>query len=131
MHVYHVKIVLLQKNDDLSMISLIAKLMSLVLLRAALSKCSSLLGNISLSVLRLQSGCTLAVLATSVCWLMYLQRTDSMDGRSPSESSSKTLDNFALFIRFTCTCSTMSSSLFSSLERVDSGFDSMNLSKVG
>ena len=51
---------------------------------------------------------------------------DSMDGRSFSESSSKTLDKFALFIRFTCTCSTMSSSL----ERFDSGFDSMNLSKV-
>ena len=54
------------ENDDLSMISLIAKLMSLVLTRAILSKCSSLLRNISLSVLRLQSGCALAVLATSV-----------------------------------------------------------------
>ena len=51
------------ENDDLSMISLIAKLISLVLSRAALSKYSSLMGNISLSVLRLQSGCALAVLA--------------------------------------------------------------------
>ena len=68
MHIYHVKIVLVQvtEDDDLSMISLIAKLMSLVLLRVALSKCSSLLGNISLSVLRLQSGCAVAVLAMSV-----------------------------------------------------------------
>ena len=54
------------EDEDLSMISLIAKLMSLVLLRAALSKCSSLLGNISWSVLRLQSGCAVAVLSTSV-----------------------------------------------------------------
>ena len=115
------------ENDDLSMISLVAKLMSLVLSRATLRKCSSLLGNISLSVLRLQSGCALAVLATSVL-KFSVPTEDSVDGRSSSESSSKTLDNFALFIRFTCTCSTMSSSLFSALERVDAGFDSMNLS---
>ena len=116
------------------MISLIAKLMSLVLLRAALSKCSSLLGNISVSVLRLQSGCAVAGLATPVLRfsvLVDVPAEDSMDGRSSSESSSKTLDNFAsVFKRFTCTCSTMSSSLFSSIERFDSGFDSMNLSKV-
>ena len=90
------------------MISLIAKLMSLVLLRAALSKYSSLLGNISLSVLRLQSGCAVAVLATSVLRfnvVVDVPAEDSMDGRSFSESSSKTLDKFALFIRFTCTCS--------------------------
>ena len=121
------------ENDDLSMISLIAKLMSLVLSRAALSKCSSLLENISLSVLRLQSGCALAVLATSLLKfsvLVDVPAEDSMDGRSSSESSLKTLDNFALSMRFTCTCSAMSSSLFSSFERVDSGFDSMNLSKV-
>lgn len=115
------------ENDDLSMISLIAKLMSLVLSRAAPSKCSSLLGNISLSVLRLQSGCALAVLAPSVL-KFSVPTEDSMDGRSSSESSSKTLENFALFIRFRCTCSTMSSSLFSALERVDSGFESINLS---
>ena len=60
--------------------------------------------------------------------LVDVPAEDSMDGRSSSESSSKTLDNFALFIRFTCTCSTMSSSLFSALERVDSGFESINLS---
>ena len=132
------------ENDDLSMISLIAQLMSFVLSRAALSKCSSLLGNTSFSVLRLQSGCALTVLATSVLKfsvLVDVPAEDSMDGRSSSESSSKTLDirkvvplfqveKVALFIRFTCTCSTMSASLFSSLERVDSGFDSMNLSKV-
>ena len=96
------------ENDDLSMISLVAKLMSLVLSRATLRKCSSLLGNISLSVLRLQSGCALAVLATSVLKfsvLVDVPTEDSMDGRSSSESSSKTLDNFALFICFTCTCS--------------------------
>ena len=63
------------------------------------------------------------------CWLMSPEE-DGMDGRSSSESSSKTLDNYALFIRFICTYSTMSSSLFSSLERVDSGFDSINLNKV-
>ena len=50
-----------------------------------------------------------------------------MNGRSPSESSSITLDNFALFIRFTCTCCTMFSLLFSLPESLDSGFDSMNL----
>ena len=116
------------ENDDLSMISLIAKLMSLVLSRAALSKYSSLMGNISLSVLiGLQSGCALAVLATSVLKfgvLVDVLAEDNLDGRSSSESSSKTPDNFALFIPFTCTCSSMSSSLF------DSGFDSMNLSNV-
>ena len=69
------------ENDDLSMISLIAKLMSLVLSRAAPSKCSSLLGNISLSVLRLQSGCALAVLAPSVL-KFSVPTEDSMDGRS-------------------------------------------------
>ena len=113
------------ENDDLSMISLIAKLISLVLSRAALSKYSSLMGNISLSVLRLQSGCALAVLAASVLKfgvLVDVPAEDNLDGRSSSESSSKTLDNFALFIRFACTCSTMPSSLF------DSGFDSMKLS---
>ena len=32
--------------------------------------------------------------------LLDVRAEDSMDGRSSSESSSKTLDNFALFIRF-------------------------------
>ena len=81
------------ENDDLSMISLIAKLMSLVLSRAAPSKCSSLLGNISLSVLRLQSGCALAVLAPSVL-KFSVPTEDSMDGRSSSESSLVSLNSF-------------------------------------
>ena len=84
---------------------------------------SSLLGNISLSVLRSQSDCAEAVLAASVkgfSVLVDVPVEHSMNGRSSSESSSITLDNFALLIRLTCTCSSMSSSLFFSLERFDS-----------
>ena len=50
-----------------------------------------------------------------------------MNGRSHSESSSITLDNFALLKRFTCTCCAMFSLVFSFPESLDSGFDSMNL----
>lgn len=85
---------------------------------------SPLLGNIiSLSVLRSQSDCAEAVLAASVqrfSVLIDVPVEHSMNGRSSSESSSITLDNFALLIRLTCTCSSMSSSLLFSLERFDS-----------
>ena len=79
---------------------------------------SPLLGNISLSVLRSQSDCAEAVLGASVqsfSVLVDVPVEHSMNGRSSSESSSITLDNFALLIRLTCT-----SSLFFSLERFDS-----------
>ena len=84
---------------------------------------SSLLGNISLSVLRSQLDCAEAVLAASVqrfSVLVDVPVEHIMNGRSSPESSSITLDNFALLIRLTCTCSSMSSSLLFSLERFDS-----------
>ena len=73
--------------------------------------------------LRSQSDCAEVVLAASVkgfSVLVDVPVEHSMNGRSSSESLSITLDNFALLIRLTCTCSSMSSSLFFSLERFDS-----------
>ena len=85
---------------------------------------SHLLGNISLSVLRSQSDCAEAVLGESVqsfSVLVDVPVEHSMNGRSSSESSSITLDNFSLLIRLTCTCSSMYVLLIIfSLERFDS-----------